>query len=420
MKSHWCLYLILLSVLLPRAQSNTSNSSPSSNFRSNPYTVLGVSTAATEKEIQRQYRKLCLRYHPDKNRNENNSNDNNNDGTTETTSTSERSESSAEQNDFAFKEVQHAYSLIGTPEDRRRYDQLSRFNAYNTRSSSEFMTNANRFSSNSNYASDDNDIFGPSFYFKFGNGPSFRVYNNQRFQRRYYYARPFQNNYYPHSTSQSYATRTASSTKRSHYVQKVTVPLEELYSGGKFDFTLSSSILDRYKAAYRGGFLLPLISQAGLTVVMTWLRTQKVNWILSLFIFAIIVQANLPPLPMKRLFPTTIQRGWKGGTKIKYKTDEPGCVSDVTFIVQEGSHDLYKRVGNDLHATVCVHANKLKRRSCTIYLDSLSSLENPIKVKLRRGDVTRDNQVIVVKGRGWPISNTNTYGDLHLKVRIKT
>ena len=252
MKSHWCLYLILLSVFFPRAQSNTtSNSSPSSsNFRSNPYTVLGVSTAATEKEIQRQYRKLCLRYHPDKNRNENNSNDNNNDGTTETTTSStSESESSAEQNDFAFKEVQHAYSLIGTPEDRRRYDQLSRFNAYNTRSSSEFMTNANRFSSNGN-ASDDN---GPSFYFKFGNGPSFRVYNNQRFQRRNYYARPFQNNYYPHSTSQSYATPTASSTKRSHYVQRVTVPLEELYSGGKFDFTLSSSILDRYKAAYRGG-----------------------------------------------------------------------------------------------------------------------------------------------------------------------
>ena len=387
MKSHWSVHLTLLLVLLASAQSNTY--SPS-NFRSNPYAVLGVSKAATEKEIQRQYRKLCLQYHPDKNRGKN----------IDSTST--------DRNDFAFKEVQHAYSLIGTPDDRRKYDQLSRFASY---SNSEFMTSANRFA-NSN-TPDDN--FGPSFYFKFGNGPSFKVYNNQRFQRRY--ARPFQNNY-PHSTRPSFATP-ASSTKRSHYIQKVIVPLEELYSGGKFDLTLSSSILDRYKAAYKGGILLPLVSQAALTVVMTWLRSQKVNWILSIFIFGIIVHANLPPSPMKKTFPTTIQRGWKGGTKIKYKVDEPGCVSDATFIVQEGNHELYKRVGNDLHATVSVKAKRLRRRICTIYLDSLSSQEGPIKVEMRRGDVTKDSQVVVIKGRGWPISNTDMYGDLHLKVRIR-
>lgn len=161
---------------------------------------------------------------------------------------------------------------------------------------------------------------------------------------------------------------------------------------------------------------MPLASQALLAVLTTWLKSQKINWFLSLFLFVTIVHFNLPPVPSKKSYPTTIKAGWKAGTKIKYSVDGPDCVSDVTFVIQERHHEMYKRVGNDLHTTISVKARRL-RKGCTVYIDPLSSEEDPIKVKLRRGEVTADGQVVVIKGRGWP--NANASGDLHVKVRIK-
>lgn len=370
--------------------SRASSSSPSNNFRSNPYEILGVAQSATQKEIQQQYRSLCLKYHPDKNR------ENNFD----------------EENDFAFKEVQHAYSLIGSEGDRRKYDISSRLNRYHYTKSSEFMPGSG-FSNIGN--------IGPSVYFKFGDsGSSFRFYDNNRYGRRN--ASPFEF-YSPQYARNNFDDVTRTSTKRTHYVQKVVVPLEKLYAGGNADFILTSSLLERYKAAYKGKILIPLIMQAALTILMTWVRSQRVNWALSILMFAIIVHANIPQSPMRKVYPTTIKRGWKAGTKLKYTVNEPRCLSDVTFIIEEGLHDVYKRVGDDLHATITVKETKL-RRGCTVYIDSLSK-EAPIKLKLGRREIKEDGQVVVIKGRGWPTSkranefNPNASGDLYVKIRIK-
>jgi DnaJ-class molecular chaperone len=347
---------------------------------------LGVNKSATQKEIQQQYRVLCLKYHPDKNR-----------------------DAGSEEGDFAFKEVQHAYSLIGTEDDRRKYDVTSRFSSY-TRNSD--FVNTDRFANQYNNFG----AGGQSMYFKFGhNGPSFRFYHHPQFQRRYGQQFQFQS---PYTRAQTFRDATSTSTmKRAHYVQKITVPLEELYTGGKMDLNLTRSIIERYKAAHRGGFLAPLVSQAALAVLTTWLKSQKINMFLSVFLFVTIVHFNLPPVPSKTMFTTMIKPGWKAGTKIKYKVDE-GCVSDVTFVVQEGEHDIYKRVGNDLHASISIKAKRL-RRGCTVFIDSLSHQEDPIKLKLRRGQVTEDGQIVVVEGQGWPVTNTGRCGDLHVKIRIK-
>ena len=243
-------------------------------------------------------------------------------------------------------------------------------------------------------------------YFRFGNGPSFRFY------RRYSAPQfPFYSTRHTHRFDD--VTRTTKS-KKATYVQTVTVPLEVLHSGGQMNFTLSSTLLDRYKAAYRGGTLTQLVSQAALTVIMTWLRSQKVNWLLSLFIFGILVHANLPPLPTKKIYPTMIQRGWKSGTKIKYKVEDLGCAAEVIFIIREGSHDVYRRVGDDLHAEISVKARRL-RRGCTVRLKSLSKNDR-IKLKLRPRSDLLEEQVVVLKGQGWPVSNTETCGDLHVKI----
>jgi DnaJ-class molecular chaperone len=63
------------------------------------YKLLEVSPSATQEEIQKSYRKLARKYHPDLN----------------------PDDKSAQQK---FKDIQHAYDVLSEPEKRRMYDQV--------------------------------------------------------------------------------------------------------------------------------------------------------------------------------------------------------------------------------------------------------------------------------------------------------
>jgi DnaJ-class molecular chaperone len=79
------LFLILFPAVIRARHSNL-----------NPYKILGVSPSASSEEIRKQYKKLCIKYHPDK-------------GGDET----------------LFKQVQQANSMIGTKQARQAYDNGS-------------------------------------------------------------------------------------------------------------------------------------------------------------------------------------------------------------------------------------------------------------------------------------------------------
>lgn len=199
---------------------------------------------------------------------------------------------------------------------------------------------------------------------------------------------------------------------KSIFVEKVTVPLQELYSGvSRKEFVLKDNIYDRYRAAIRGGLAKNAAIQGLLASTPLLLRA---SWPVSLLSFLITFHLSLPQ-PTRRFYSTKIKRGWKGGTKLKFSL-EPKI--NVVFIIKEGKHDMYERDGDDLKTSVTIRKLKAKR-GCNVVLKALGEHEPPVIVKLKPGQVTSDRQVVKVKGKGWPKKGGGGKGDLLLSIRLK-
>jgi molecular chaperone DnaJ len=98
------------------------------------YSVLGVSKGASESEIKKAYKKLAMKYHPDRN----------------------QGDTSAE---AKFKEVSEAYQVLSSPEKRSRYDNMGH-EAFSNHSSS---SGSSGFGSHEDIFSSFGDIFGDIF-----------------------------------------------------------------------------------------------------------------------------------------------------------------------------------------------------------------------------------------------------------------
>lgn len=93
----------------------------------NYYKTLGVEKTASQEEVKKAYRKLAVKYHPDKN----------------------QGNKKAEE---TFKEINEAYDVLGDVEKRNKYDQLGEnWQQYANKTQQDYYSQTNRRQSQTNH-----------------------------------------------------------------------------------------------------------------------------------------------------------------------------------------------------------------------------------------------------------------------------
>lgn len=375
-----CTVILLFALLFSFVSANFPNHSTATAANSNPYKILNVAKNASDEEIRRSYRTLCLKYHPDKNVH---------------LSAAERD--SAEDR---FKKVQTANASIGSAQARRTFDSQQSLFGGAAAAAAGFHPSSQGSSSQTE--------------FERAFAQAFRARPGAQFGGR---TSPF----YGFSPSDVFSrgqTRTGTAagllaSMPSIFLQNVPVSLQDLYAGKRgIEITLNDGIWQRYTAAFRGGAAYIVLYQAALYAIPT-LRVSR--WFAVLF--AGVIFHNQIPRPTITRYTVDLKSGYKQGTKLIFRNAEPGL--QVVFVLVQGEKDdHYTLIGNDLHLTVPISLEECKE-GCTIDIEPLGGASEPtIEADVAPGLIERSGQTMTIVGKGWPIRKKGGHGDLVIHFRL--
>jgi DnaJ family protein B protein 4 len=315
------------------------------------YKLLGVNRDAEEDAIKKAYRKLALKWHPDRNPN---------------------NKAEAEKQ---FKAISEAYEVLSDKNKRAVYDQFgeeglkngapsapegfggggfggeARFpggNFFHFSSSSSGNRPGSRAGPSGAFRpSDADDIFKQFFG---GMGPS------DPFEDDDDYNAGSMRGGFPPRAARTSRGHPAGSSKPAPTIYPLRCTLEELYTGCTKKLKIKRKIFD------------PMTRQ---------------------------------PSSSEKIIAVSVKSGWKSGTKLNYagEGDEyaPNKRQDVQIVIEEKAHPVFRRDGDDLHVTM----NLTLEEGLCGFSKSVTTLDNR-ELKVTNKAVTVPNQQLKFPNGGMP------------------
>ena len=335
------------------------------------YRVLGVPRAATQPEIRRQYRKLCLKYHPDKN----------------------QGNPRKEKMEEMFKQVQEAYESIGTEDKRRVYDMQSKFRGHNSQQYRRSSSNSRPYGQRQSYRNQSQ------------HKPPFGWDSNRRsppngfedLSRMYeQFVRAYQRDAFKAFRDPPDPRFTYRATKQSPvFVQTIRVSLKDLYHGTSnvvIPPLRRVNLWTRLTAAQRGGMLFELVYKSFLASLPFLNRSQY----LAIFFGGYFFYHSLPHPPRQSSSASiNLPPGTRPGDTFITKDRVVKILWDKQHHHEYDDNDTisYHWHEDGLHATVTLTPRQATR-GCF--------LSSSLIPKLRIPPRSTHGQTIRLVGKGWP------------------
>ncbi|KQK03515.1 dnaJ homolog subfamily B member 1 [Brachypodium distachyon] len=337
----------------------------------NYYKVLGVDRGANDDDLKKAYRKLAMKWHPDKN-------------------PTNKKEAEAK-----FKQISEAYEVLSDSQKRSIYDQLGEEGlkgqqppgAGGPGASSFYPGGAQSTSFHFNPRSAD-DIFAEFFGFNAplsgmsgmggmgGMGGMSGGTGGMRGDPRFYAGSPMFSNEF---RSSRFGTESSASNmprplhKAAPIENRLPVTLADLYKGAAKKMKISREVID----------------------------------------------ANGRVSQQEEILTIDIKPGWKKGTKITFpeKGNEAPTMTpaDIVFIVEEKPHDVFTREGNDLVMTEKISLVE----ALTGYTVRVTTLDGR-SLSVPISSVIHPSYEEVIPGEGMPLpKEPSKKGNLRVKFNIK-
>lgn len=334
------------------------------------YQILGLQKGASEDEVKKAYRKLAVKWHPDKN------------------------PSNRERAEAKFKEVGEAYDVLSDPEKKQVYDAYGEEGLKSGappqgaggQGGGGFPMGGQQGGGYQSYSFDQRQaekIFEQFFGGGAGGGAGF-------------------SNFYPTGGAGTSGGRFGSARQGMGSRRASSFP-----SFG------ADSDEEMFEAFHPGAKRKAPASQHKLMLSLEELYTGVER---KLKITRTVYDASGMSRQQSEVVTVTVKPGWKAGTKVTFagKGDErPGMApADVVFVIGEKPHAYFKREGDDLVYRCKVSLSK----ALTGFKLNLKSLDDrPLSVTFT--DVTPPGSEKVLQGEGMPITRIpGARGNLRIQV----